>query len=88
VCLWRSRLRRLGRLGGTSAAAPPPSTDACGDLPPSLVQRLAFAALLLFCLTIPSNWTQDVVARYGKRHPGLVNTAWYPRIDTAPPRQP
>ena len=51
-------------------------------------QRLAFAGLLLFCLTIPSNWTQDVPARYGARHPGLEHSWLYPEIDTAPPPPP
>jgi hypothetical protein len=41
--------------------------------------------LLLFSLTIPSNWTQDVPARYGKRHAGLQHSWAYPAIDTAPP---
>lgn len=49
-------------------------------------KRLTLAALLLFCLTIPGNWTQDVPARYRKRHPDLTRTWLYPEIDTAPPR--
>lgn len=44
-------------------------------------RQLAFAALLLFCLTIPSDWTQDVPARYGTRHPGMANSALYPRME-------
>jgi len=56
------------------------------DVPPSLPQRLLFAALLLFSVTIPSNWTQDVPARYAKRHPGLQHSAIYPPIDTRPRR--
>jgi phosphatidylglycerol---prolipoprotein diacylglyceryl transferase len=46
-------------------------------------QRVLLAALLLFCLTIPSNWTQNVPARYGSRHPGLAHSWLYPDIDTA-----
>jgi phosphatidylglycerol:prolipoprotein diacylglycerol transferase len=46
-------------------------------------RRLLFAVLLLFCLVIPSDWTQDVPERYGNRHPGLAHSAGYPRIDTA-----
>ena len=45
-----------------------------------------FVAILVFCLIIPSDWTQDVPERYGARHPGLVHSAIYPRIsdvDTA-----
>ena len=84
--LYRSRLRRLGRLkrsagwGLASATSAHRSDDA-----PLLAQRIAFAALLAFCLTIPSNWTQDVPSRYGNRHPGLKYSWLYPRIDTAPP---
>jgi hypothetical protein len=43
-------------------------------------RKPAFVLLLLFCLTIPSDWTQDIAARYGHRHPGLVNSTIYPRI--------
>jgi phosphatidylglycerol---prolipoprotein diacylglyceryl transferase len=43
-------------------------------------RRLAFAALLLFSLVMPSDWTQDVPARYGQRHPGLVHSVLYPAI--------
>ena len=39
--------------------------------------RFAFAGLLAFCLTIPSDWTQDIPARYGKRHPGLTYSKLY-----------
>lgn len=41
---------------------------------------LVFAVILLFALVIPSDWTQDVPARYGKRHAGLEHTILYPRI--------
>jgi hypothetical protein len=41
-------------------------------------------ALLLFSLTIPSDWTQDVPARYGKRHAGLRHSILYPAIDARP----
>ena len=85
--LYRSRLRRLGRLKSTAGWGL--GADATGggsvDAAPLLSQRLAFAGLLAFCLTIPSNWTQDVPARYGARHPGLEHSWLYPEIDTAPP---
>ena len=85
--LYRSRLRRLGRLtrsagwglGGAATAGRP---DAA---PPRAWQRVAFAGLLAFCLTIPSNWTQDIPSRYGGRHPGLEHSWLYPCIDTDPP---
>lgn len=48
-------------------------------------QRALLGLLLLFCLIIPSDWTQDIPARYGKRHPGLRNTALYPRIPEQKP---
>lgn len=81
VLLVRSRLRRLGRLAprrefpsGRSVERP--------DAPPSRLQQAAFASILLFCLALPSNWTQDVPARYGKRHPGLQHSWLYPVLDT------
>lgn len=57
------------------------------DVQPTRVQKTIFAAVLLFSLTIPSNWTQDVPARYGKRHPDLSHSWLYPAIDTAPQRR-
>ena len=78
--LIRSRLRRLGRLAPRSVA--PRAPDA--DVAPSQVQRVAFAMVLLFSLTIASNWTQDVPARYGARHGGLTHSWLYPEIDTSP----
>lgn len=47
-------------------------------------RRLSFAALLLFSLVIPSDWTQDIPVRYGHRHAGLGYSAVYPRIAAAP----
>jgi phosphatidylglycerol:prolipoprotein diacylglycerol transferase len=44
-------------------------------------RRMVLAALALFALVLPSDWTQDVPARYGKRHPGLTHSSAYPRID-------
>ncbi len=82
VLLARSRLRRLGRLAATAASLHAPR--AVADVRPSPWQSFALAFLLVFCLTVPSNWTQDVPARYGKRHPGLNHSWIYPPIDTAP----
>lgn len=48
------------------------------------LRRIVLASLLLFSLIIPSDWTQDIPARYGKRHDGLVYNALYPRLDTTP----
>jgi phosphatidylglycerol---prolipoprotein diacylglyceryl transferase len=46
-------------------------------------RRIALALLLLFCLLMPSDWTQDVPERYGKRHPGLRHSAMYPEIEAS-----
>lgn len=46
-------------------------------------KRLVFASLWLLPIVIPSDWTQDVPARYGKRHSGLSYSAIYPKIDSA-----
>ncbi|MEZ5294608.1 MAG: prolipoprotein diacylglyceryl transferase [Vicinamibacterales bacterium] len=80
--LVRSRLRRLGRLPARTAA---PIRQAVDDQAPWPAQRLAFAALLAACLTMPSNWTQDVPRRYGDRHPGLSHSVLYPPIEWTPP---
>jgi phosphatidylglycerol:prolipoprotein diacylglycerol transferase len=44
------------------------------------VKRICYALLLAFCLVIPSDWTQDIPERYGKRHPGLEHSALYPPL--------
>ena len=82
VLLIRSRMRRLGLLKPLPARAA--SDLASLDGAPSLGLRFAFALLLFFCLTIPSNWTQDVPAHYASRHSGLRHSWLYPEIDTAP----
>jgi phosphatidylglycerol:prolipoprotein diacylglycerol transferase len=80
VLLYRSRLRRLGRLRPRAPSlrsnVAPPTGSITG-------RRIAFICLLAFCLTIPSNWTQDVPARYGHRHEGLRHSWLYPPLDTA-----
>lgn len=81
--LVRSRLRRLGRLGPRSVTVAQVRGEA--DVKPGIALRVAFAAVLLFSLTIPSNWTQNVPAHYGSRHPGLQHSWVYPEIDTSPP---
>jgi phosphatidylglycerol:prolipoprotein diacylglycerol transferase len=45
------------------------------------IKRAVLAALILFALTLPSDWTQDIPTRYGKRHPGLEYSVVYPRIE-------
>jgi phosphatidylglycerol:prolipoprotein diacylglycerol transferase len=48
------------------------------------IQQIAFVSILLFCLTMPSDWTQNVPDRYGSRHHGLVHSNIYPDIDPEP----
>ena len=87
VLLVRSRLRRLGRLRPrvtSPTRAWPSATEGRGA--PLVGQRVLLACLLALSVTIPSNWTQDVPARYGRRHPVLEHSWIYPAIDTrAPP---
>jgi phosphatidylglycerol:prolipoprotein diacylglycerol transferase len=81
VLLVRSRLRRQGRLKEPARSSAGPSPQRI----PAVLWRVGLTGLLIFSLTIPSNWTQDVPDRYGTRHPGLQHSIIYPRINTAPP---
>jgi phosphatidylglycerol---prolipoprotein diacylglyceryl transferase len=56
--------------------------------PPHAWQRLAFAAILVLVLVIPSDATRDVPATYGRRHAGLHHTWLYPSIDWKPGGNP
>lgn len=47
---------------------------------PSWALRIALVVVVLFPLIIPSDWTQDVPKRYGKRHAGLEYSTLYPVI--------
>jgi len=42
------------------------------------IRRIILRAFLILPLVIPSDWTQDVPARYGKRHDGMVHSVLYP----------
>ena len=84
VLLVRSRMRRLGLLKPSAVRAV--RVDDGGERTPHLRSRVALAVLLFFCLTIPSNWTQDVPEHYATRHDGLRHSWLYPHIDTAPKR--
>jgi len=46
-----------------------------------LIKRIALAALLIFSLTLPSDWTQDIPVRYGRRHNGMHHSWLYPPIE-------
>ncbi len=47
-------------------------------------RRIILRALLILPLIIPSDWTQDVPARYGKRHEGMAHSELYPVIPQVP----
>ena len=64
--------------------SPPIGLPSVRERQPGTAQRLALAGVIVFSLMIPSNWTQDVPARYGHRHPGLRHSIMYPPIDTRP----
>ena len=44
------------------------------------MKRAAFALLLVFSLILPSDWTQDIPQRYGKRHPDMEYSWLYPKL--------
>lgn len=47
------------------------------------LKRGLFGLLLILPTIIPSDWTQDVPARYGERHPGMTHSKIYPVIPPA-----
>ena len=77
--LWFSRKRRRADAGSRG-----PQPDVA-ETSPGLVQlwlrRVVLAVLVLFCLLLPSDWTQDIPDRYGKRHPGLRHSPLYPPVE-------
>ncbi len=75
---WHGGRAAAGAGGAVLVARPGPR-----DEPPHRWQPMAFMLLLASSLVIPSDWTQDIPARYGKRHPGLVHDAMYPPIGRA-----
>jgi phosphatidylglycerol:prolipoprotein diacylglycerol transferase len=85
VLLFTSHRRWLAVVRGTGPKTAPAISGVTGQTA-AWWQRVAFLAVLLFSLAIPSNWTQDVPARYGQRHPGLRHSAMYPPLDTRPPK--
>jgi phosphatidylglycerol:prolipoprotein diacylglycerol transferase len=68
------------------AATPATSAPGFASKPRTLAtaSSLAFAALVLISLVIPSDATRDVPARYGHRHAGLSYSRLYPRIGVEP----
>jgi phosphatidylglycerol:prolipoprotein diacylglycerol transferase len=58
-----------------------PSAAQAGDRGSLWPRRIVFTTILLACLIMPSDWTQDIPRRYGKRHPGLHYSRMYPPIN-------
>ncbi|TNF89560.1 MAG: prolipoprotein diacylglyceryl transferase [Gammaproteobacteria bacterium] len=54
-----------------------PADNPRGSLWP---KRVTLAILLFLPTVMPSDWTQDVPARYGDRHPGISYSKIYPQI--------
>lgn len=75
--------------GRRSMGGATPTTEASGvqGAPASagIWRPALFAALLVVALVIPSDWTQDIPDRYGKRHAGLYHSALYPAINELNP---
>lgn len=52
------------------------------DRPQTLwLKRCIFVVLILISLTLPSDWTQDIPTRYGKRHSGMQYSWMYPQVE-------
>jgi len=81
--LWLRRKRKTAAGDGSHRVAPPAPERFVRAWP----RKVAFAVVVLFSLTIPSDRTQDVPARYGKRHAGMRYSFLYPRVEmpTLPP---
>lgn len=82
MLIWCYR-RKLKARDSTDLPTEVRSTD---DKPGAVlwIKRTILAALLVLPTIIPSDWTQDVPARYGERHPGLTHSAIYPEITATP----
>ncbi len=78
MLVWFYRKRGLERereTGEADAAIAAPEASAR-----LRVQQAVFALLLILPTVIPSDWTQNVPDRYGKRHAGMVHSDFYPDI--------
>lgn len=81
-CLTRGNRAPGGRSGAERAPVPVQRASSTAWRPALL------AALVAFSLVIPSDWTQDVPDRYGKRHPVLRHSVLYPALESLRPAQP
>jgi phosphatidylglycerol:prolipoprotein diacylglycerol transferase len=79
LLLWCYRASRA--VPTTPAAVQAQSPPQPATRPAVWARRLAFVFLLLFSLLLPGDWTQDVPSHYGKRHPGMRHSFWYPPIN-------
>ena len=68
--------RRHAKGAPVSDPAAPPA----GGREAGWALRTAFVVLVLIPLVIPSDWTQDVAARYAARHPGITTSTLYPLV--------
>ena len=79
LVFWFSRKQRAAKAGNVSQTAP--VSEPPGKQRSLWLKRIVLASLLLFSLTLPSDWTQDIPARYGKRHAGMHYSFLYPHIE-------
>ncbi len=78
MLIWLYRRRRS--VGGdvrATARVEATTAELCSRL---WRMRLALVLILIFPMVIPSDWTQDVPARYGERHPGMTHSKIYPPV--------
>ena len=76
LLFWFSRKQRAAKAEQTVRVSESPA-----DWKRLWPKRIVFASLLLLPLTLPSDWTQDIPARYGKRHPGMHYSRLYPHVE-------
>lgn len=88
LLVWNARRRTRGAAPSSSGPVRTGAMATAHSAAPLVAQRMALAAVLLFCLTVPSNWTQDVPAHYAARHADLHHSWFYPALDTAPAAKP
>lgn len=82
LTIWFYWRKRPGEIAAVSHEVKSPDAGIAGRL---WLQRILFSFLLIFSLSIPSDWTQDIPARYAGRHAGLKYSMLYPRVDERAP---